>query len=109
MSRGRSPISEAGIVTYYDETPTAREAEADWREDLWREAVEEYLQPLVDDALESRTEGLSQAALEDIDEDALREELREEFREEAEERAKEDFPCCNQFSCPCGNKNRVPD
>lgn len=39
-------------------------------------------------------------------EDGLREFLDEELRDEAEQAAEDAYdpgPCCNQFSCPCGN------
>jgi len=44
-------------------------------------------------------------------EDALRELLEEEHREEAEQEAENNYdagPCCNDFSCPCGNTNNYP-
>ncbi len=45
------------------------------------------------------------------DEDALQELLEEEYRDEAEEAYKDSYesgPCCNDFSCPCGNTNNYP-
>jgi len=47
----------------------------------------------------------------DEGEDALREHLEEELREEAEDALRDSYdsgPCCNQYSCPCGNSNNYP-
>lgn len=48
----------------------------------------------------------------DDGDDGLAEYLAEEYREEAEEMVRDrgdGGPCCNQFSCPCGNGNNRPD
>lgn len=49
---------------------------------------------------------LLQVWLDDSDEE-LRSMLEDDFREEAEQEAEEEDPgpCCNEFSCPCGNSN----
>ena len=102
---------------------------ADAADDQWAEIVQEYLAELVEPVMvkvraldQARNAGNDQPhpwtwerhllAIEDEDEDALHEELEEHFRDEADDNARNDGaggPCCNQFSCPCGNTNNVPD
>jgi len=111
---------------------TASDARADeaWeaREDAIREQLALLVDPVVDEIDEmvyDRDEGewIDNAhpwtrkrewlAVYDEDgEDGLRELLDEHFREDAEAAAEDAYdagPCCNQFSCPCGNSNNRPD
>jgi len=116
---------------YYDDADYDRyDAAADAADDAWQEEVEPYLTALVDAttaevwtlADEIHESGEDQphpwtwvrylvSILEDEQdggEDALQEELEEHYREEAEEEARDNYdpgPCCNDFSCPCGNTN----
>lgn len=49
--------------------------------------------------------------LKDEGEDSLLELLDELYRGEAEETVEDNYepgPCCNDFSCPCGNSNNYP-
>ena len=90
---------------------TAADAAADEASENWEEAVSVYLEPLVEAAIVEKygEDWEENEAHEDVDFDAVREELREdsELREEAEEAARDaadaNTPCCNSFSCPCGN------
>jgi hypothetical protein len=114
----RLQATEGGDTMSYDKY----DAMADAAADKWDEAVQPHLDGLVDPimlAVEETEEDqphpwtyhrhLLQIWL-DSDDGELRSLLEDEHREEAEEIAREQDPgpCCNQFSCPCGNTNNYP-
>ena len=114
-------------MSYYDEY-TASDARRDEYEDKLSEKIADAVRPMVDEVVEAVyalraeidargadephpwpwTRHLLWIMEEDEDEDALREMLDEHFHDEAEERVRDEDdpgPCCNSFSCPCGNSN----
>lgn len=99
------------------------DAMADAAHDAYEEALKPILDGLVQPILDrveitdedqphpwTYERALLQVWLDDPEADgAVREILEEEYREEAEELLRDqqyyEGPCCNQFSCPCGNTN----
>ena len=106
----------------YDDDYTAADARGDAAADAFNEAVQAVLDGIVQpilDRVEVEDEeqprpwtyerALLQVWIDSSEADgAVRELLEEEYREEAEDTARDQWdsgPCCNQFSCPCGNSN----
>ena len=94
------------------------DAHYDAQHDLIQDELDTLVQPIMDRVEEiDPDENYPRPLTRDQDyamiwdqegEDALRELLEEEHREEAEDAARDNYdegPCCNEFSCPCGNSN----
>ena len=92
-------------MPYYHDTDAyldaLEDARADAAEEDYNAKLADYLDPLVDAEYKRRTEAMSEAELETLDEDDLLEKLQEEYLEEAQDLLAQNTPCCNDWHCPC--------